>query len=182
MSNQVNILASAFVRSESENARLREFVRWLVRYVHGEAFSNVIVVKAKDVLNEKGWRSKALYSAMIRHMAQAIFNRECERAYARGIAPHHAPGTLVESMPPSYCDDYIKDAEALFGAIFARAPYEKPTCKQGLEDEINHLRNSLEKINRYTGRHVSAADLRDVAAEEIKASHERMNGIDRGFA
>lgn len=110
-------LAAAFVKSENENARLRNFARYIVRYAQGNRLGDHLVTKARDALTMNGWRQTEHYNAMVRHVAQAIFNRECERAYARGRVPHHAPLTPVESMPPSYRDDYFEDAKAIIAAL-----------------------------------------------------------------
>lgn len=50
-------------------------------------------------------------------VAQALFERTCERALARGHEPHHKPGTRVSDMPPSYQDDYLADARAALAAM-----------------------------------------------------------------
>jgi hypothetical protein len=58
--------------------------------------------------------------------AQALFDRDCERAVARGHEPHHKPGTDVRTMPPSYKDDYMADAAAMLKAI--RQPSDFMIC------------------------------------------------------
>lgn len=55
----------------------------------------------------------------VKRAAQALFERGGERAFARGHAPHHPLGTLVKNMPPSYRDDYMKDARACLTAALA---------------------------------------------------------------
>lgn len=53
----------------------------------------------------------------IEAVAQALFDRLCQRCAARGREPHHRAGTLVRDMPPSYRDDYLDDARAVLESV-----------------------------------------------------------------
>lgn len=56
-------------------------------------------------------------SDQVERVAQALFDRLCERCAARGHTPHHPQGTLVRNMPPSYRDDYLDDARAVLRVV-----------------------------------------------------------------
>lgn len=58
-----------------------------------------------------------MIDSMQEQVAQALFDRGCERAMMRGQTPHHKPGTLVANMPASYRDDYMADALAIIEAM-----------------------------------------------------------------
>lgn len=77
-------------------------------------------------------------SEMVERVAQALFDRECQRAKLRGRSSHHKEGTLVVNMPPSYRDDYLSDARAAIEAM------REPT--EGMADQI--IYSQLETIQQ----------------------------------
>jgi len=56
------------------------------------------------------------YTPQVEHVAQALFDRYCERCERRGTKPHHPSGTRVKDMPSPYRDDYWLDALAAINA------------------------------------------------------------------
>lgn len=102
-------------------------------------------------------------------VAQALFDRACIRAEARGHKPHHPSGTLVRSMPNSYREDYEEDARAMIRAfVVAQAiPFELID----LEAHVAKLCNIADGFN---------PDFRGELWDTIQALRQEMNQVADG--